>query len=201
MKRSHNVYLAMIFAAVLISSFSNPALAQREAVPSDKIVQIRKIELNHKVATPEYQLVTGQYRSAGRTRHWFQVNVSYETTPEWIDDVTFTYYIVTQSKTGGKKPTMFRGEVTYVNVQKGKHESDMYLHPSTIARYGEAQRVGVVISSQGRVLAMESMPASNQRWWEQVTPQDGYVLNRMQTPFAMMNFDVYEAIKPSSAGR
>ena len=91
--------------------------------------------------------------------------------------------------------------MTYVNIQKGKHKSDMYLHPSTIARYGDVQRVGVVISSQGRVLAMESLPANNQRWWEQLTPLDGYVLNRMQTPFAMIYFDDYEAIKPSTAGR
>ena len=39
---------------------------------------------------------------------------------------------------------------------------------------------------------------TNQRWWEQMTPVDGYVLNRMETPFAMISFDDYEAIKPKA---
>jgi hypothetical protein len=199
MKRAQLFCLPNVFVAVLILSISGPASAQPQAASAAKVVQIRKIEPNSKVATPEYKLLTGQVMS--KTRNWFQVNVYYETDPEWMDDLTFTYYIVTQSKTGGQKFTLFRGDVTYVNVQKGKHKSDMYLHPSTIARYGVVQRVGVVISSQGRVLAMESLPANNQRWWEQLTPQDGYVLNRMQTPFAMIYFDDYEAIKPSTAGR
>jgi hypothetical protein len=199
MKRACVFCLVVVFVAVLILSFPSTTFAQPQAVSADKIVQIRKIEPNGKVATPEYKLLTGQVMS--KTRNWFQVNVYYETAPEWIDDLTFTYYIVTQSKTGGQKFTLFRGDVTYVNVQKGKHKSDMYLHPSTIARYGDVQRVGVVISSQGRVLAVESLPANNQRWWEQLAPQDGYVLNRMQTPFAMIYFDDYEAIKPSMAGR
>jgi hypothetical protein len=199
MKRAQVFCLSIVFIAVLILPFSNTASAQQGAAPAGKIVQIRKIEPNSKVATPEYKLLTGQVMS--KTRNWFQVNVYYETAPEWIDDLTFTYYIVTQSKTGEKKSTLFRGDVTYVNIQKGKHKSDMYLHPSTLARYGDVQRVGVVVSSQGRVLAMESLPANNQRWWEQLTPLDGYAINRMQTPFAMLYFDDYEATKPSTAGR
>jgi hypothetical protein len=55
--------------------------------------------------------------------------------------------------------------------------------------------VGLVITSQGRVLAMESNPSSQERWWERATPRAGFVLNRMQTPFAMINFDDYESIK------
>jgi hypothetical protein len=199
MKRADVFRLSIVYGAILILLFSHSSFAQQPAAPAGKIVQIRKIETNGKLPTPEYKLLTGQAMS--KTRNWFLVNVYYETAPEWIDDLTFTYYIVTQHKAGEQKFTLFRGEVTYVNVQKGKHKSDMYLHPSTIARYGEVQRVGVVITAQGRMLAMESLPANNQRWWEQLTPLDGYALNRMQTPFAMIYFDDYEAIKPSSAGR
>jgi hypothetical protein len=194
MKRAQFFRLLIATIAVLILPLSSIVSAQ-EAAPAGNQVKIRKITPNSKVATPEYKLLTGQVMS--QTRNWFQVLVDYDTSPEWMDDLTFTYYIVCESKTGATKFTLFRGEVTYVNIQKGKHRSDMYLHPSTIARYGVVQRVGVVISSQGRVLAMESLPSTGSpRWWEQLTPQDGYVLNRMQTPFAMIYFDDYEAIKP-----
>ena len=199
MKRAHVFCLSIAIAAVLILPLSNLASAQEAAAaPAGNQVKIRKITPNSKIPTPEYKLLTGQVMS--ETRNWFQVVVDYDTAPEWMDDLTFTYYIVTEGKTGTTKFTLFRGDVTYVNVQKGKHKSDMYLHPSTIARFGVVQRVGVVISSQGRVLAMESLPSTGSpRWWEQLTPQDGYVLNRMQTPFAMIYFDDYEAIKPTTA--
>jgi len=196
MKRAHVFCLSIAIVAVLILPSFNIASAQ-EAAPAGNQVRIRKISPNSKVPTPEYKLLTGQVMS--QARNWFQVIAEYETAPEWLDDLTFTYYIVTESKTGASKFTLFRGEVTYVNILKGKHKSDMYLHPSTIARFGAVQRVGVVISSQGRVLAMESLPSTGSpRWWEQLTPQDGYVLNRMQTPFAMIYFDDYEAIKPTT---
>ena len=195
MKRAHVFCLSIAVAAALILPLSSTVSAQEAAAPSGQ-VKIKKIVPNSKVPTPEYKLLTGQVMS--QTRNWFQVNVDYETDPEWMDDLTFTYYIVSQNKAG--KFTLFRGDVTYVNIQKGKHRSDMYLHPSTIARYGVVQRVGVVVSSQGRVLAMESLPSTGSpRWWEQLTPLDGYALNRMQTPFAMIYFDDYEAIKPATA--
>ena len=195
MKRAH-MYFLPVMAAMLVFPF-HLASAQ-EAEPTSNQVKIRKIMANGKVPTPEYKLLTGQAMS--QTRNWFQVNVDYETASEWIDDLTFTYYVVTEGKTPGQKYTLFRGDVTYVNIQKGKHKSDMYLHPSTLARFGVVQRVAVVVSSQGRVLDMASQPPSGgQRWWEQLTPKDGYVLNRMQTPFAMISFDDYEAIRPTTA--
>jgi hypothetical protein len=196
-KRAHVFCLSTVLAAFLILPLSNIASAQDDT-PAGNQVKIRKIVPSSKIPTPEYKLLTGQVMS--QTRNWFQVVVDYDTAPEWMDDLTFTYYIMCENKTGATKFTLFRGDVTYVNVQKGKHKSDMYLHPSTIARFGVVQGVGVVISSQGRVLAMESLPATlSPRWWEQKTPQDGYVLNRMQTPFAMIYFDDYEAIKPTTA--
>jgi hypothetical protein len=191
MKRSYGLFLS----AILTMSFLADARAQVPPVQevTAKSVSIRKLEAA-KVQTPQYQLLKGQLM--GQTRNWYVVNISYKTDPDWIDELTFTYYLMVRAKEAGKKYTMFRGEATYVNIQKGDHKSDMYLHPSTLARYGDVEGIAVVVSSQGRVVAMESQPKSAQRWWEQYPPVDGYVLNRMQTPFAMVNFDDYEAIKP-----
>lgn len=191
MKRPHVPFSLTILSAILTAIPATETFAQQQAAPA-RTVQIRKIE-QKKALTPEYQLLKGQFM--GQTREWFAVQTQYRTAPEWLDDLTFTYYIVVRAKSGPQKFTLFKGDVTYVNIQKGDHKSDMYLHPSTLARYGDVERVAVVISAQGRVVAMESLPASTTRWWEQLTPVDGYVLNRTQTPFAMINFDDYEAVK------
>lgn len=155
-------------------------------------VNVRSIS-GDKPQTPQYQLLKGQVMA--RTLDWYRITVAYDTDPDWIDELTFTYYVLTKGKKG--QLSLFKGDVTYVNVAKGKHLSDMYLHPSTLARYGSADRVAVLVSSKGRMLAMDSNPRSATRWWEQfpVPPVEGLVLNRMQTPFAMVNFDDYEAIK------
>lgn len=150
------------------------------------------------VQTPEYTIKKSQ--TAARTRDWFQIVTVYDTEPDWLDDIQFTYYVLVRAK--NPRPNeppqrLFKGEVSYINVAKGRHKSDMYLHPSTLARFGDVQAIAVLISVQGRLVAMESKPASNQRWWEQLQPQDGVLLNRMQTPFAMLYFDDYEAVKPA----
>lgn len=180
--------LALILAAV-----SRPPVAVAQEIVGKDDIKIRKIE-GKKVGTPQYQLTKGQF--VGQTRDWFVINTTYRTDPKWIDELTFTYYVIVRNKdTSSGTYTMFRGEVTYVNIEKGDHKSDMYLHPSTLARYGDVEGVAVVVSALGQVVAIETIPAAKTRWWEQRAPVDGYVLNRMQTPFAMINFDDYEAIK------
>jgi hypothetical protein len=153
-----------------------------------------------KVETPEYQVKKSQF--AARTRQWYQLIVDYEVAPEWLDEATFTYYVLTLSKKPepGRNPrTLFKGEVTYVNIGRGRRRSDIYLHPSTVDRYGDVERVAVEVRVGGAIVARDGLPqgTAQQRWWEAFAPQDGFVLNRMQTPFAMINFDDYEAIKPS----
>lgn len=163
---------------------------QNEAVSA----QIKRLEAR-KTPTPQYQLVSNQMK--GKSKDWLRIVATYDTDAQWTDDLTFTYYVLVRNKDPKGPPrSLFRGKVTYVNVGKGRnHESDVYLHPSTIARYGDAEMVAVLIESGGRLLASESQPPSSKRWWEQLSPIDGLVLNRMQTPFAMINFDDFEAVR------
>jgi len=58
-----------------------------------------------------------------------------------------------------------------------------------------------LINVRGKLEAISGLPITSQRWWEQVPPVDGYVLNRLETPFAMIAFDNYEAIKSRSGAR
>ncbi len=180
----------------LVMAIPSAAFAQGGAAP----LVIKKIT-GEKSRTPEYQAKAAGTQS--RSRDWFKIEALYDVDPDWLDEVTFTYYVVVKAKQPlpGRSPfNLFKGEVTYVNVEKGRgKKSDIYLHPSTLARFGDVERVAAVVNVGGRMVAMEGNPplsGANPRWWEQLTPQEGYLLNRMQTPFAMINFDDYEAIKP-----
>lgn len=192
MTRLTNLAIAAVLGAVVSTvSAQAPAGAGANARPAN----IRDIS-GAKVQTPEYTIKKSQ--TAARTRDWFQIVTTYETAPEWLDDVQFTYYVLVKAKQplpNEPPQRLFKGDVSYINVAQGKHKSDMYLHPSTLARFGDVQAIAVLISVQGRLVAMESKPASQQRWWEQLQPQEGLLLNRMQTPFAMLYFDDYEAVK------
>lgn len=186
-----------LIAASFFIQGAEQSFAQQPAAPAVPLI-IQKIT-PAKVSTPEYQLRKSQM--VGRTRDWYQIVVDYATAPQWVDEATFTYYVLVLNKKAeqGVNPrTLFKGEVTYINIERGKHKSDIYIHPSTASRFGEIERVAVQVSVGGRMVAMEGVPANTvqQRWWESFSPQTGYLLNRKETPFAMINFDDYEAIKP-----
>jgi hypothetical protein len=185
----------IVLMILCLAGLTLDVLAQQ---PETRPVSIRGIK-GGKVATPQYSLLKGQ--TMARTRDWFQILTQYDTAPEWMEELTFTYYVLVRDKQSAQRTqALFRGEVTYVTIQKGRHMSDMYLHPSTLARYGDVEAIAVLLTFKGQLVAMESQPASQQRWWEAMAPVDGFILNRMETPFAMIDFDTYEAIKPRGAG-
>ena len=137
-----------------------PASGQAPAAGGSRILEIKRIS-GGKVNTPEYQLKKSQF--AARTREWFQIIVDYETDPEWVDEASFTYYVVVKAKAGQGRPgqspyTLFKGDVTYINVEKGRHKSDIFIHPSTLSRYGDVERVAVLINVGGRLVAMDGLP-------------------------------------------
>jgi hypothetical protein len=46
--------------------------------------------------TPDYR---GQTRlPTQRMREWYKVEVVYDTDPEWVDEISFTYYVVVKAK-------------------------------------------------------------------------------------------------------
>ena len=187
-----------IMATLLALLWSAPQEVTAQA--PQEILRIRRIEATT-TKGPQFQ-ISGVPRST-RQKDWLQVEVQFETLPRWIDDLTFTYHIVLRNRRpeeGEREYNLFRGDSSYVNIAATRDgKSVVYLHPSTVARYGVLDRVAVVVSSQGRVIGMASSPDSQQRWWESppVPPISGFVLTRAQTPFALVSFDDFEAVKPS----
>lgn len=149
--------------------------------------------------TPVFKTAV-QGQGMARQTTWWRVVVEYETAPDWIDELEFTYYVYMRDQSNKGAEMMFRGTVTYVNVAKGRHLSDMFLHPSTLARLGRVEQVAVVVKAKGAVVATEST-AKTPNWWDRFSPVEGVLLNRAQTPFAFLDYDQFEAIKPASVAR
>ena len=133
----------------------------------------------------------------GQSR-WVRIETQYDSSPEWADDVRLEYHV---SATDSQQSIVLTGQESYINVARGSgHLAVMFLHPRTVQRYlnGQApKRVTVLISYQNGLMDGQSFPPSNTRWWEQLTARTGLLLSRMQTPWAVLDNDRYEAIKPA----
>ncbi len=146
------------------------------------------------VKTPDYTLKIGPEKRS-KVGDWLEIEVEFETKAEEIDELTFAYTVQFENR-------LLDGSVTHVNIPKGReHFSVMYISPRALEKLtggkavsaGSIQNVWVVVSKQGQVLdqaAMKNVAIPN-------APHiNGLILNKMETPFAPLFFDRYEAIKP-----
>jgi len=170
---------------------------------SERVVRIREFVgfgPRGLARTPEY--TSSAPSGKNPSRDWAQLVVLFDSEPEWMDEVTFQYYALLHLRTSDDY-TLMRGAVTHLDVARGRgHMSSAYLRPSTLARYGEVAAVAVEILYKGEVVAVASdgkMPKGQlpAEWWKnpRLAPKEGYILNKAQTPFALVNFDDFEAIK------
>lgn len=178
-------------------TMGGPAMSSASSSSGSSILKLRRVPQEEAVKTPLYK--TSNNTSSTPPKTWWHGFVEYETSPEWIDELEFTYYVyIEDAKT--KTTPMFRATVTYVNIPKGKHLSDVFLHPDTLARYGKPKYVAVVVKHQGAVVAQEST-ASAANWWDRFSPIDGVLLTRSLTPFAVLDYDDFPSVKIGPAAR
>lgn len=145
---------------------------------------------------------SGTTKRAG-SRDWAQLNVQYDTDPEWLDEVVFRFYVLLRGKTAADY-VLLKGVVTYVDVARGRaHQGCAYVRPAALERYGEILGVAVEanvkgetvsVLSEGRLGPSKPLPLE---WWKNQTliPKEGYIVDKSKTPFALVNFDDYEALK------
>ena len=150
-----------------------------------------------KETTPAFEIKHGPSLPTAKT--WWCARTEFETDAEWTDELEFTTYVFVE-KSAKNPEVMYRNTVTYVNLAKGRHLSDVFLHPDTLSRFGVPKYVAVVVKAGGRVVASESS-ATTPNWWDRFSPVDGVLLHRGQTPFAAIDFDSYPCIKPSAGAR
>ena len=155
---------------------------------------------------PEYE-ARNVTKTTVRARNWGQIRVLYDTRPEWTDQLSFHYYVLmlTSDPAAKTKYTLLEGDVTYIDVPRGNnHESVVYLHPNTLARFGEVVACAVEITCGEKKYDMDDVSAKarvgGKTWWTAiasqptVTVKSGYVLERSQTPFALVNYDNYQQV-------
>jgi hypothetical protein len=131
------------------------------------------------------------------------MTIQYDTEAEWTDEVTFQYYVLMKGRSGAEY-TLLKGVVTYVDVERGRaHQGVAYVRPAALARFGEIIGVAVEavvkgevksVMSDGRLGANKPLPPD---WWKnpKFSPKDGYIVDKSKTPFMLINFDNYEALK------
>ena len=176
---------------------SHAALAQTE--PAKKDFEIKAFKQQTRKA-PNYS-ASGENLgglSAWANKPWLMIEVDFSSAPEWADDVQVRYYVLIGQD---KNTQMFTGQITHNNVDRGQHHySAMFLHPSTLVRFGQGkvEAVAVQMFYKGRLMDMASDPKANRRWWEQYTPVEGFLLTPEQTPWSIVAFQRWEAAKSSA---
>ena len=180
----------LTLALLSLAALSASAMAQ--AVVSPASIKLGKVEPSF-ANTPEYQITGGQNKRY-KLAKWFEIEISYDTMAEEIDELTFKFTALIEKK-------LLDGEVTYVNIAKGKdHYAVMYVSPKALEKLtggkpitpASVENVWVEINRQGQVLGRASFKPGAAPNLPHIP---GLVLNKSQTPFAPLYYDRYEEIK------
>ena len=178
---------------------------------SDK-VEIKRMPPPNKTAmvrTPEfnYNVQNTMPKVSKKPREWALFEVKYETDAKWTDELSFNYHVMTKGKDDEGKDAFsyYTTAVRYIDIPKGEHMSCVSIPPSLVERYGEPVAVALEITGKdGKVLdsKSEAILQLPKEWWKdsnvldkpQVSRRNGMV-DRMKTPFALINADDYEVVQ------
>ena len=181
------------------------APADTRVTKGSAIIEIRELE----GAGPRAKILTPSFQSNFQTgriplREWGRLAVVYDTAAEWTDELTFQFYALLREG-ASKEFTLFKGAVSYKDIPKGKrHQSEMFIRPVALSRYGEVVAVSVEVLYKGESVGTrtETVPRlgdlPDPKEWEKnpkITVREGYLLNRSETPFAMINYDDFDTVK------
>jgi hypothetical protein len=180
--------------AILIATtlLAGPVFAQVPIGPNS--IKLGKVAVEAQT-TPQYQ-ITGGPTKRSENKKWLEFEISYDVSAEEIDELTFKFTALVEGK-------LLDGEVTYVNISKGKDKyAVMYISPKSLEKLTGGKpftgaglgNVWVEVNRQGQVLAREQLKPGAQ---PNVARVNGMILNKSQTPFAPLFYDRYEEIKPT----
>lgn len=203
--------LSKFMLALALSALALPVFAQQaKTIRIDDMPKLSKQHLLKKA--PELSVRSADIKqSNSKPRDWAYFEVEYSVAAakagdgKWIDDLTISYFVMTQGLGDDGKPEYNRFTLTehYWNVAKGaKHKAAVVLPPVAIERFGMPIAFGVEIedgesdpvskSSEGKA------PAdwwTNEKYTSQSSERDGYLVDRSKTLFQFVNPDDYETVK------
>jgi len=198
---ARHVFAMMAF--ISIATAQAQMAAPEGAVDPATLINIRGVRFDS-MFTPEFSYsLRGRSTQRDGRRQWLQVSSEFDTSPEWMDEVTLTFYVVLRANArnlaeGANPNNMFTGTVTYVNVKRGRHTATMFLDPNTFERFGTPQAVAVVFNVGGRQAGGDVQPRSTQesRWWTTMPPNGIPLLNRNETPYGLVEIEQFNTVKP-----
>jgi len=194
---------ASVLFSVVVLGFAHLAAGQQRRYK----FSVKRFDMDTR-RTPNYQAASS--KASGSEKEWVALQLDYEledrSDREWIDELSLTWHVGLLPS--DQKPVVMQKTVTYSDVEEGQKHAVMYLRPGFVERYYGNERIRsrdlkiyleVRINGElaERLLIPEEKPTG---WWEYKEPRvhrkDADLLNRMETPFAPLDFDYYEYIKP-----
>ena len=196
--------------AAALSLASAPASAQQPAAkgppgtnPGE--VQITKVTSVNDVEQRSPALAGG---GGAKKKKWGVFDVTFQTSPEWIDELTVVYTVMLENPkpAKGEKPlSLLRLSVSYPDVERGRdHVAGAVLLPAVLKRHGNAIGFAAQLFVDGREVAAKAEAAGRlkgeAKWWESekilnspmVQKREGVLLDRMKTAFRLQDPDNYE---------
>ena len=152
--------------------------------------------------------ITG--KTSQKSRVWGVFDVTFQTTPAWIDSMTITYTVIlfnpkADAKKNEKQLTLMQTTVEYADVaQDREHKAGAVVLPAALLRLGEPIGFAATISVGGKEVASQGVSrgplASHKEWWKEdavlnspnVQRRDAYMTDRMKSPFQLVDPDDYE---------
>ncbi len=152
--------------------------------------------------TPVYQdedgldsiQVKGMTQSTPAEKKWFRIWAEYSTDVEWLDRLTVDYYVLVPGTTN-----VFRGTTAYTDIPRGRgHLSEMYLHFNSYARHYKRGDIhyAIIALIDGKQAALETSNRKPATWWNALPVHPGGLLDRNETPFAVINVERFDAPNP-----
>jgi hypothetical protein len=186
-------FTSFLFA---LASLTVTTVAQVSAPVGPHNIKLNKVQ-PAVLTTPEFS--TDLPNKRFEKLKWLEVEVEFDVDKvELIDEITIKYFLLLNGK-------IYTGDVTHVNIPKGNNRySVMYMSPRSIDRatggkqlnQGMIENIWVQIEKQGVKLAEKSLVPKPMPPLPQ-TP--GMLLPKGETPFQVLWWDRYEAVKPGSA--
>ena len=201
------VVAAAAFAAVAAHA-QQPVAAPGPAGTNPGEVKITKLsDLSH-----DYQQKAKSIdgKTSQKSRVWGVFDVTFQTTPAWIDSMTITYTVIllnpkADAKKGEKPMTLMQTTVEYADVaQDREHKAGAVVLPAALLRYGEPLGFAATISVGGKEVASQGIGKGalqqQKEWWKNpavldhpnVQRRDAYMMDRMKSPFQLVDPDEYE---------
>ncbi|MFC1462339.1 hypothetical protein ACFLQU_01925 [Verrucomicrobiota bacterium] len=206
------VAILVLLAHAAEGQVRRPVVGRGAAKVDPDAVRIRKftgLGSKGKIRTPVFRASSSR-ATINPPGDWARITTEYSTSKDWIDELVFHYYVMTETKTKGQKPyNFFKATVRYGDIERSpRHFSTVFLKPNTVKRFGEPIGIAIEIVYGGQVVAtksdvLRSGKLPDGEWWKnprvtdspKVTSRGGYLLNRSETPFALIDMDDYETIR------